>query len=98
MKSGLASEEVVQFYCSLVRSVLEYASPVWAGQPVYLNDVVESGQKREYYHSTLFSLSCHMKKRLFAQDCILCLSAALCRLFMQRHLPAWQVCVLSKLA
>ena len=28
VESGLSSQEVLQVYCSLVRSVLEYASPV----------------------------------------------------------------------
>ena len=32
-------------YCSLVRSVLEYASPVWAGLPHYLSDLIESVQR-----------------------------------------------------
>ena len=36
MKSDLVSQEVVQGYCSLVRSVLEYAPPVWAGRPAVL--------------------------------------------------------------
>ena len=39
VKSGLSSQEVLQVYCSLVRSVLEYASPVWAGLPDYLSDL-----------------------------------------------------------
>ena len=30
---------------SLVRSVLEYAAPVWAGLPSYLSDLVKSVQK-----------------------------------------------------
>ena len=29
-------------YSCLVRSVLEYASPVWAGLPDYLSDLIES--------------------------------------------------------
>ena len=32
--------------CSIVRSVLEYACPVWAALPKYLDDVVESVEKR----------------------------------------------------
>ena len=33
-------------YCSIVRSVLEYACPVWAALPKYLDDIIESVQKR----------------------------------------------------
>ena len=33
--------------CSLVRSVLEYASPVWAGLPSYLSDLIESVQRED---------------------------------------------------
>ena len=44
-KSGLSSQEVLQVYCSQVRSVLEYASPVWAGLPDYLSDLIESVQR-----------------------------------------------------
>ena len=33
-------------YCSIIRSVLEYASPVWAGLTQYLSDQIESVQKR----------------------------------------------------
>ena len=38
VKSGLSSQEVLQMYCNLVRSVLEYwyASPVGSGLPDYL--------------------------------------------------------------
>ena len=40
---------ILQVYCSLVRPVLEYASPVWAGLPDYLSDLIESVQ-RESLH------------------------------------------------
>ena len=33
-------------YCALIRSVLEYAAPVWSGLPVYLSDVLEAVQRR----------------------------------------------------
>ena len=36
----------MQVYCSIVRSVLEYACPVWAALPKYLDDAIESVQKR----------------------------------------------------
>ena len=32
-------------YCSLVRSVLEYAFHVWAGLPDYLSDLIKSAQR-----------------------------------------------------
>ena len=35
-----------KLYCSIVRSVLEYACPVWAALPKYLGDAIESVQKR----------------------------------------------------
>ena len=36
-------------YCSLVRSVVEYASPVWAALPIYLQDMLEAVQKKALY-------------------------------------------------
>ena len=33
-------------YCALIRSVLEYAAPVWSGLPVYLSEVIEAVQRR----------------------------------------------------
>ena len=45
-KSGLTITQLVQVYCSIVRSVLEYGCPVWAALPKYLDDVIESVQKR----------------------------------------------------
>ena len=45
-KSGLTITQLVQVYCSIVRSVLEHACPVWAALPKYLDDVIESVQKR----------------------------------------------------
>ena len=45
-KSGLTIKQLVQVYCSIVRSVLEYACPVWAAPPKYLDDAIESVQKR----------------------------------------------------
>ena len=45
-KSGLNIMQLVQVYCSIVRSVLEYACPVWAALPKYLDDAIESVQKR----------------------------------------------------
>ena len=38
--------QLVQVYCSIVRSVLEYACPVLAALPKYLDDAIESVHKR----------------------------------------------------
>ena len=38
--------QLVQVYCSIVQSVLENACPVWAALPKYLDDAIESVQKR----------------------------------------------------
>ena len=45
-KSDLTITQLVQVYCSIVRSVLEHACPVWAALPKYLEDAIESVQKR----------------------------------------------------
>ena len=45
MKSGLPPADLIQVYCSLVRPILEYASPVWAALPNCLVQSVESVQK-----------------------------------------------------
>ena len=47
-KSGLTIMQLVQVYCSIVRSVLEYACPVWEALPKYLDDAIESVQKGPY--------------------------------------------------
>ena len=43
-KAGLSCDDLVLVYCSLVRSVIEYASPVWAALLLYLEDLLESIQ------------------------------------------------------
>ena len=45
-KSGLTIMQLVQVYCGIVPSVIEYAFPVWAALPKYLNGATESVQKR----------------------------------------------------
>ena len=45
-KSGVTTDDLVEIYCSLIRSVLEYAAPVWSDLPDYLASVVESIQKK----------------------------------------------------
>lgn len=47
-KCGVACQDLVQVYCSLVRSVIEYAAPVWADLPVYLSKTLELIQKRTF--------------------------------------------------
>ena len=42
---GLPPADLIQVYCSLVRPILEYASPVWAALPNCLVQLVESVQK-----------------------------------------------------
>ena len=43
-RSGLNTSDLVCVYTSLIRSVVEYASPVWAALPTYLSDLIESIQ------------------------------------------------------
>ena len=45
-KSGLTIMQLVQVYSSIVRFVLGYACLVWAALPKYLDDAIESVQKR----------------------------------------------------
>ena len=45
-KCRLTARQLILVYCSIIRSVLEYASPAWAGLTQYLSDQIESMQKR----------------------------------------------------
>ena len=45
-KAGLNPSDIVHIYCSLIRSQIEYASPVWSGLPNTLSDLIEAVQKR----------------------------------------------------
>ena len=45
-KAGVQPSDLVGIYCALIRSVLEYAAPVWSGLPVYLSDVLEAVRRR----------------------------------------------------
>ena len=44
----MAWQDLGQVYCSLVRSVMECAAPVWTGLPAYLSKILESIQKRAF--------------------------------------------------
>ena len=47
VKSGLKISDVVSVYCSVIRSVLEYASPVWhPGLTIAQSKLIEGVQKR----------------------------------------------------
>ena len=45
-KAGLSRAELVNIYCSFIRSRVEYASPAWSSLTKYLSDLIESIQKR----------------------------------------------------
>ena len=45
-KCGVPTSDLITVYCSLIRSVTEYASAVFANLPKYLSDVLEGIQKR----------------------------------------------------
>ena len=56
-KAGLSQSELVNIYCSFIRSSIEYASPAWSSLTVYLSGVIESIQKwalRIIYPDTSF--------------------------------------------
>ena len=64
-KSGLTIKQLVQVYCSIIRSVLEYACPVWAALPKYLDDAIESVQKRAL---RIILPNCHYDEALIKSD------------------------------
>ena len=43
---GLGTNDLVLVYCSIVRSIVEYASLVWAAIPLYLDELIESVQRK----------------------------------------------------
>ena len=45
-KCGVPPKDIVAIYCALVRSILEYASVVFADLPKYLDNALEDVQKR----------------------------------------------------
>ena len=47
VRAGINTRDIVSVYCSLIRSILEYACPVWhAGLTVAQSNDLESVQKR----------------------------------------------------
>ena len=60
-KCRLTDRQLILVYCSIIRSVLEYASPAWAGLTQCLSDQIESIQKRAL---KIFFLLCAMRTRL----------------------------------
>ena len=45
-KCGVPTSDLITVYCSLIRSIIEYASAVFANLPKYLSDALEGIQKR----------------------------------------------------
>ena len=43
---ALGTNDLVLVYCSIVRSIVEYASPVWAAIPLYLDELIESVRRK----------------------------------------------------
>ena len=43
---GLGTNDLVLVYCSIAGSIVEYASPVWAAIPSYLDELIESVQRK----------------------------------------------------
>ena len=50
-KCGLTDRQLILVYCSIIRSVLEYASPAWVGLTQYLSDQIESKEGAKNYFS-----------------------------------------------
>ena len=45
-RAGVSRASILKEYLTTIRPVLEYAVPVWQSVPDYLDDVIESVQKR----------------------------------------------------
>ena len=57
VKSGLKSSDVVSVYCSVIRSVLEYASPVWhPGLTTAQSKLIEGVQKRLFFRNWIIMM------------------------------------------
>ena len=59
-KPQLATENGLATYTSKIRPVLEYASPVWAGLPDYLQQEIERMQARSMRVLGLDKITCHL--------------------------------------
>ena len=86
-------EQLVQVNCSIVRSVLEYACPVWAALPKYLEDAIESVQKRAlrivlpncHYDDALIQSGITALSQRREEACINLSSVTACRLRYSSH-------------
>ena len=66
-KSGLVNRDLLDVYNSLIRSVLEYACPVWScSLPKYLSDKIELVQKRAF---RVIIPGCHYSNALEITGC-----------------------------
>ena len=45
-KCGLTDRQLILVYCSIRRSVLEYASPAWAGLTQYLRAILQESEAK----------------------------------------------------
>ena len=45
-KSGVVCADLVSIYCALIRLKFKYAAPVWAPHPLYLDNKIESLQRK----------------------------------------------------
>ena len=45
-KSSVVSADLVSIYCALIRLKFKYAAPVWAPHPLYLDNMIESVQRK----------------------------------------------------
>jgi len=54
-KAGLNCDDLVLVYCSLVRSIIENASPDWAALPSYLENLLERKALRIIFGKTEYA-------------------------------------------
>ena len=81
-KCGLTDRQLVLVYCSIIRSVLEYASPAWAGLTHYLSDQIESIQKRAL--KIIFPSLCYEDALKKSGLILLCQREDACITFLKR--------------
>ena len=75
---------------SLVRSVLEYAAPVWAGLPSYLSDLVESKRSTENHFPDTYY--CQVQVCQHCQSAAIRPVYALSRIYLYHLFFVWQAC------